>query len=105
MIKRYSNQKMGRIVRVRSKTKGTALRPRLTVFRSLKHLYAQIIDDDKGVTLAAASGSDPDSIGATLAKTALAKKIKAVVFDRGPYQYHGRIKALAEAARKAGLNF
>ncbi len=91
-------------------------RPRLSVFRSSKNIYAQIIDDQRGVTLAAASsleaevekGSDKAAaakVGAMVAKRALDKGCKDVVFDRGGYIYHGRVKALAEAAREAGLNF
>jgi large subunit ribosomal protein L18 len=100
--------------RLRSVAKG---RPRLSVFRSSKNIYAQIIDDQKGVTLAAASsleegkgskGADKDAaakVGALVAQRALEKGLKDVVFDRGGYIFHGRIKALAEAAREAGLNF
>lgn len=105
MIKRYSHTSIRRSVRVRAKTKGTMERPRLTVFRSLKAIYAQIINDDKGVTLAAAFGKSAETVGTEIGKQALTKKIKAIVFDRGPYKYHGRVKALAEAVRKAGLNF
>ena len=90
-------------------------RPRLSVFRSSKNIYAQVIDDESGVTLAAASsleagekGSDKAAaakVGALLAQRAIEKGCKDVVFDRGGYIYHGRIKALADAAREAGLNF
>ena len=95
-------------------------RPRLSVFRSGRHIYAQVIDDSKGFTLAAAStlekthreSSSPasgveaaSSIGKLIAERAIASGIKAVVFDRGSFRYHGRVKALAEAARSAGLNF
>jgi large subunit ribosomal protein L18 len=93
-------------------------RPRLSVFRSSKNIYAQIIDDENGVTLAAAStleggeaktkGSDKAAaarVGALVAERAMQKGVKDVVFDRGGYLYHGRIKALADAAREAGLNF
>jgi large subunit ribosomal protein L18 len=92
-------------------------RPRLSVFRSSKNIYAQIIDDLRGVTLAAASslegegatkGSDKDAaarVGALVAQRAIEKGVKDVVFDRGSYIYHGRVKALADAAREAGLNF
>jgi len=92
-------------------------RPRLSVFRSDKNIYAQVIDDDGGVTLAQASsleggkgakGSDKDAaakVGKLVAERALEKGVKDVVFDRGGYIYHGRVKALAEAAREAGLNF
>lgn len=89
-------------------------RPRLSVFRSSKHIYAQIIDDSKGMTLAAASsaavktGTKTDTaaaVGKALAEAATAKGIKQVVFDRGQYRYHGRVKALADAAREGGLDF
>lgn len=106
--------------RVRKKVVGTTERPRLNVFRSLKHIYAQIIDDDKGHTLAAASTLDPELrgkldglnkteqaelVGRLVAERALARGIKKVVFDRGGYKYHGRVKALAEGSRKVGLEF
>jgi large subunit ribosomal protein L18 len=103
--------------RVRRRLKSLANgRPRLSVFRSAKNIYAQVIDDTKGVTIAAASsleagvekGSDKDAaakVGALVAQRAIDKGAKDVVFDRGGYIYHGRIKALAEAAREAGLNF
>lgn len=107
-----------RHARVRAKVKGTASRPRLCVFRSLGHVYAQIIDDGQGHTLIAVSTLDQEIkselngkvkkaqaelVGLLLAKRALAEGIKQVVFDRGGYKYHGRVKALAEAARKGGL--
>ena len=109
-----------RHVRVRAKVKGTESEPRLCVFRSLTHIYAQIIDDTRGHTLVTASTIDQEIrnetdgktktpqaglVGALVAKRALAKGINQVVFDRGGYQYHGRVKALAEAAREAGLKF
>ena len=106
-----------RHLRVRNHIHGTAERPRLNVFRSLAHIYVQIIDDDKQVTLTAASSLDKDfegsggniegakKVGAAIAKKALDKGITEVVFDRGGYIYHGRVKALAEAAREAGLKF
>jgi large subunit ribosomal protein L18 len=106
-----------RHARVRAKISGTTQRPRLNVYRSNKHIYAQIIDDTQGVTLASASTMDKDfegaasnveaatKIGETIAKRAAEKNIKAVVFDRGGYLYHGRVKALAEAARENGLEF
>ena len=102
--------------RTRLKTSGSG-RPRLSVFRSDKNIYAQVIDDAKGVTIAAASslengkgkgGSDKEAaaaVGKLVAERALKAKVKAVVFDRGSYVYHGRVKALAEAAREAGLEF
>lgn len=106
-----------RHLRVRNHIHGTATRPRLNVFRSLAHIYVQIIDDDKGLTLTSASslekgfegsGGNIDGakkVGAAIAKKALDKGITEVVFDRGGYIYHGRVKALAEAARDAGLKF
>ena len=105
-----------RAQRVRTRLKEMASgRPRLSVFRSAKNIYAQVIDDAQGVTVAAAStlegkakGSDKESaalIGKLIAERAIEKGVKDVVFDRGGYIYHGRIKALADAAREAGLNF
>ncbi|HLH39363.1 MAG TPA: 50S ribosomal protein L18 [Bryobacteraceae bacterium] len=102
--------------RIRRRVKGTPERPRLAVFRSLKHIYAQVIDDHEGRTLAAASSNEKNgvnggniagakAVGKTVAERAREKGVKAVVFDRGGYLYHGRIKALAEAARQAGLEF
>ncbi len=106
--------------RVRTQIKGTPSRPRLCVFRSLNHIYAQVIDDTKGQTLAAASTLDAETsaqmngknksgqaelVGSAIAKKALAKGVKEIAFDRGGYKYHGRVKALAEAARKNGLKF
>ena len=106
--------------RIRVKLSGTTESPRLAVYRSTKHIYAQIIDDTKHVTLASASSIDKDlktslahggnvesakAVGEALAKKALAAGIKDVVFDRGGFLYHGRIAALADAAREAGLNF
>ena len=103
--------------RVRGKVAGTAERPRLAVFRSVAHIYAQVIDDAKGVTLVSASSVDKGgktkggnvaaatTIGKLVAERAKEKGISRVVFDRGGYQYHGRIKALADAARAAGLEF
>jgi len=102
--------------RIRAKLSGTTERPRLAVFRSLKHIYAQVIDDTQGLTVAAASSNEKDAtnggniagakaIGKLVAERAKAKGIEAVVFDRGGYLYHGRVKALADAAREAGLKF
>ena len=103
--------------RIRRKLRGTAERPRLAVFRSVMHIYAQVIDDAEGKTLASASSVDKGAkikggnlaaaktIGTLVAERAREKGIKAVVFDRGGYLYHGRVKALAEAARAAGLEF
>ena len=102
--------------RIRQKLAGTAERPRLNVYRSLNHVYAQVVDDQKGETLVAASPLEAKSktggnvaaareIGKAIAEKAVAKGIKQVVFDRGGYLYHGRVKALADAARAAGLEF
>jgi large subunit ribosomal protein L18 len=103
--------------RIRRKLRGTPEQPRLAVFRSVAHIYAQIIDDTKGSTLVAASSVDKGartnggnlaaakSIGKVLAERAKEKGIAKVVFDRGGYPYHGRVKALADAARAAGLEF
>jgi large subunit ribosomal protein L18 len=103
--------------RIRRKLAGTAERPRLAVFRSVAHIYAQVIDDAAGATLVSASSVDKEgrikggnlaaatTIGKLVAERAKAKGIQRVVFDRGGYQYHGRVKALADAARAAGLEF
>ena len=109
--------RMRRHRRVRSKIVGTADRPRLNVFRSINQIYAQLIDDSQGHSIASASSLDPEMkkaatrvekarlVGELLGKRAKNNGVKQVVFDRGGYQYHGRVKALAEAARKAGLEF
>jgi large subunit ribosomal protein L18 len=109
-----------RHARVRNKVSGVSSRPRLCVFRSLKYIYAQVIDDSDGHTIVAASSLDPEIrekvkdktkvesselIGTLVAQRALNNGINKTVFDRGGYKYHGRVKALAEAARKAGLEF
>lgn len=103
--------------RIRRKVAGSTERPRLAVFRSVKHIYAQVIDDTVGHTLAAASSNEKSGIksggnvagakavGKLLAERAQEKGVKSVVFDRGGYLYHGRVKALAEAAREGGLKF
>ena len=106
--------------RVRKKAVGTTERPRLNIFRSVKHIYAQVIDDDRGHTLVAASTLDPELretlsgltkteqaglVGKLLGERALARGVKQVVFDRGGYKYHGRVKSLAEGSRTAGLEF
>ena len=113
---RKSTQKRAQRTRTRLKSLAGG-RPRLSVFRSAKNIYAQVIDDVRGVTLAHAStlegekkakGSDKDAaarVGALVAERAMGKGVKDVVFDRGGYLYHGRVKALADAAREAGLNF
>ena len=103
--------------RIRKKVSGTAERPRLAVFRSLNHIYAQVIDDVNGKTLAAASTTEKDlkgktggnieaaqKVGKTVAERAIAAGVSSVVFDRGGYLYHGRVKALLDATREAGLN-
>ncbi|MGD8400300.1 MAG: 50S ribosomal protein L18 [Bacillota bacterium] len=118
---RRNEARIRRHVRIRKKVSGTAERPRLSVFRSLHHIYAQIIDDMLGVTLVSASTVEPEvrrqitgnggnieaakMIGALIAQKALEKGIKQVVFDRGGQIYHGRVKALATAAREGGLEF
>jgi len=112
-----------RKLRIRGVVSGTPERPRMTVFRSNKHMYAQVVDDTAGTTLAHSStlskevkaqvtGADDvdksgsaEKVGEAIAKQLLAKGVKKVVFDRNGYMYHGRVKALAEAARKAGLDF
>ncbi|SFN02474.1 50S ribosomal protein L18 [Thermodesulforhabdus norvegica] len=107
--------------RIRKRVKGTEERPRLCVYRSLKHMYAQIIDDERGVTLVSASTLSPElraelaeikgkveaakKVGELLGKKALEKGISKVVFDRNGYKYHGRVRAVAEGARAAGLQF
>ena len=121
--KMLGRQRWRRTRRVRNRLRGKyrlVARPRLSVFRSHKHIYAQLIDDSRGHTLAAAStlekelrekvsyGGNQDAaraVGQLIAQRALAAGVKEVVFDRGPYKYHGRVKALAEAAREAGLEF
>jgi large subunit ribosomal protein L18 len=103
--------------RIRRKVAGTAARPRLAIYRSLNHIYAQVIDDERGRTLASASTTEKDlrggsggnieaaqRVGRAIAERALSAGISSVVFDRGGYVYHGRVKALTDAAREAGLN-
>lgn len=107
-------------MRIRSRVRGRAQAPRLNVFRSLKHIYAQVVDDNRGHTLVTASTRDKEVrktlksgrniaaakvVGQILAKRAVAASITRVVFDRGGYAYHGRVRALADAAREAGLKF
>ena len=120
MTKQSRTARLRRHQRVRAKVSGTAERPRLDVFRSLSHIYVQLIDDESGCTLAAASTIDREArseaagktktdaarvVGRLVAERAQALGIKKVIFDRGGYKYHGRVRALAEAARKAGLEF
>ena len=117
--KKYIARKM-RKQRVRKKIVGTSKRPRLAVFRSLKHIYTQIIDDEKGITLVAASTLSPElknslstagnidaarKVGQLIANKAREQQIESVVFDRGGNPYHGRVQGLAEAAREGGLKF
>ena len=117
MIKKESKNanRIARHKRIRKNLSGTATAPRLSVFKSNTNIYAQIIDDEKGVTLVSASSLEmklkkcdietAKKVGAEVAKKALSKKITEVVFDRGGYQYHGVVKALADSAREAGLKF
>ena len=119
MVNRTDSNKarQKRHARVRAKISGTAACPRLDVFRSLQHIYAQLIDDVAGVTLVSASTTEKDfeeyggnkeaarAVGKLLAERAAEKNIKDVVFDRGGYVYHGRVQALAEGPREGGLNF
>ena len=120
MSEQSRNARKRRHRRVRKRLSGTADRPRLNVFRSLRHIYAQIIDDEVGHTLVSASTSEAEVrkqiesmakteqahlVGKVLAERALAKGVTQVVFDRGGYKYHGRVKALAEGSREAGLKF
>ncbi|ADY54774.1 LSU ribosomal protein L18P [Syntrophobotulus glycolicus DSM 8271] len=122
MIKRVDRNKVrrGKHHSVRKKVQGTAERPRLAVYRSINHIYAQIINDELGVTLCAASSLEPEfkqtelyggntegakKVGEMIAKRALDKGLDKVVYDRGGYLYHGRIAVLADSAREAGLEF
>ncbi|MBX4200456.1 50S ribosomal protein L18 [Candidatus Parcubacteria bacterium] len=91
--------------KIRSKISGTSTRPRLSIFKSNTTIYAQVINDESGVTLAAARGKDAKKVGTELAKHAKVKKIERVVFDRGGYIFTGKVRELAEAAREAGLKF
>lgn len=98
--------RFSRKIRIRAKISGTAERPRVVVFRSNSHLYLQAIDDASGKTLASASDlKSKENVAESLAKNLLDKKIKKIVFDRGGYKYHGRIKEVADNLRKAGLEF
>jgi large subunit ribosomal protein L18 len=120
LTQRIAKQRQNRRFRVRNRIRQTSTRPRLTVFRSNKHMYAQIVDDAAGQTRVSASTAETSvrgdskfggntaaatKVGQTLAARALEKGIKQVVFDRAQYRYHGRVAALAEAARAAGLEF
>jgi large subunit ribosomal protein L18 len=119
-VNKKSNARIKRQVRVRKKVRGTGSRPRLNVFKSARHIYAQLIDDTTGKTLVAASTVAKDvsadlsstgnieaakKVGAEIAKKALVQEITTVIFDRNGFLYHGRIKALADAARENGLSF
>lgn len=115
-MKSRQNRLNFRKLRIRQNIIGTSNRPRLSVYRSLKHIYAQVIDDFKGRTLASASSlekaasgttgkSSAEKVGELVAKKAVEKGIKSVIFDRGGRPYHGQVKSLAEGARKGGLNF
>lgn len=118
--KAVRRQRKRRSFRVRKRLHGTAERPRLTITKSLKHVYCQVIDDETGRTIASASTRDKSlrgdvknggnkdaasAVGKALAEKASAAGIKAVCFDRGPYKYHGRVAALADAVREAGITF
>lgn len=119
MVKKHNSNKarLKRHRRVRGKINGTPERPRLNVFRSANHIYCQVIDDVNGVTLVSASSMDKSfdgkggnieaahKVGKEIAKKALAKNIEDVVFDRGGYLFHGRVKAMADSAREGGLKF
>src|SRR6185437_3667497 len=117
-IKTSAHQRYRRHLRVRKKIAGTPERPRLVVFRSSKHIYAQLVDDERGLTLAGATDTSEGvqvegkgkvarsfAVGKLIAAKAKEKGIAKVVFDRGGYQYHGRVKAVADGARKGGLEF
>lgn len=91
--------------KIRTRVSGTSTRPRLSVFKSNTAVYAQVIDDESGITLASAKGTDAKKVGSAVAKAAMGKSVSAVIFDRGGYIYTGKVKILAEAAREAGLKF
>lgn len=117
ILRKANEQRIRRVARVRSRVKGVSERPRLTVARTLKHVYAQIIDDSTGKTIVAASDRDvkdakklkpveiATEVGKVLAERAVAKKVNKVVFDRRDKRYHGRVKAVADGARSGGLTF
>jgi large subunit ribosomal protein L18 len=121
MMKEKRERRERAHLRVRSRVRGSGERPRLSIYKSLKYVYAQVIDDDRGVTLAQANSSDPEIrqqlskstgsleaaklVGETVAARAKEKGIEKVVFDRGGYIYHGKVKAVAEGAREKGLQF
>lgn len=103
--KENNRRRIARARRSRAKVVGTATKPRLSVFRSNRYIYSQLIDDAKGRTLAAAFGKKPEVAGTELAAKAVTQGITKVVFQKGAYKYHGRVKVLADAARKGGLKF
>lgn len=121
ILKNTRERRMRRKTRIRKKVLGTSTRPRLTIYRSLTHVYAQVVDDSKGVTIASASSLSKELreqaksaksemevcklVGIAAAKKALEKNVKEVLFDRNGYLYHGRIKAVADGAREGGLKF
>lgn len=102
LIKSHRDRKRAKI---RSLISGTAERPRLSVFKSNTSLYAQLINDENGTTIAQAQGKDPQEVGKAIAGAGKAKSVETIVFDRGGYLYTGKVKALADAAREAGLKF
>jgi len=114
-IRKKQENRFRRKHRVRAKISGTSSRPRLAVFRSLRHVWVQVINDEKGITLVSASDKElkdkgnkteiATKVGELIATKSLEKKITSVVFDKSSYKYHGRVKALADAARKKGLKF
>jgi len=100
-----TQKRLARKKRIRSKVLGTTATPRLNVFRSNRYIYAQVINDDTQKTLVSAKGVDPKEVGTELAEAAKKAKLESVVFDRSGYKYHGKVKALADAAREGGLKF
>lgn len=115
MASKKEELRQRRKIRIRAKISGTAERPRLVVFRSLSHIYAQLVNDETGTVIAASSDLKSDAkgtktekakaVGEQIAKLAKEKKVETVVFDRNGFKYHGRVKALADSAREAGLKF
>lgn len=102
---RYASNKERRALRIRSKISAESLLPRLSVHRTNKYLYAQVIDVVNGKSVAGARGEKPEDVGKTIAEKSLKAGVKKVVFDRGAYSYHGKVKALADSAREGGLQF
>jgi len=105
LFKRFTNAKDKRSSRIRTKIRSLSSLPRLTVVKSNKFVYAQIIDDQKGKTLAGVKGKVASEVGKMIAEKALKLGVEAIVFDRGEYRYHGQVKLIAESARAAGLKF